>query len=164
MPKLIGGTHSSNDNYNGDCDWAVIDMTEEKAGEILRWMDKAAAFKAENSQFYCFEFWWGFSCYSAAALDDCNPPTFDDGDEFFLFPSAEQPTFEEKEWQSCECYLVQITDDTCQWNCLVKHDTTLISTPLVWRKQVEAWAKGEFDVIPPNYTRPARPGGLAAAE
>lgn len=145
MPKLICHTHSSHDSYNGDCDYMVINMDPSKAKKILYWMDLIAGFK-NSEDVYSIQIWTGHDgCYSSAALSKFEEIEAFEYEDFYPFPPADNSEFEQVEWESTDCHLMEITSCTVQWTCNPKHDTTLISSVISNRKEVETWAKGEFD-------------------
>lgn len=150
MPKYICSTHSSNDNYNGDCDWAVIEMNPAVATRLLAFMNKVAELKALDSQFYSIELWNYFDVYSSSTLDSYDEDTYSNltngervWDNFIPCPFADDP---ELDTERTDCHLVTITTDTLEWSCHPKNDNTVITTAVVDRSEVEAWAKGEFNV------------------
>lgn len=148
MPLFITGTHSSDENYNGNCDWAVLNITQEKARMLLILMNQVQKYKDIDSSFYSCQLWEYFDCYSTSTLRDSLTNEIEDKgyDTFLPFPAGETLNQDGLDTEPTECHLLTVTNDTLEWECLVKDTRILISSSVVYRPQLEAWAKGEWNV------------------
>jgi len=87
--RLVLGTYSSLDDYDADCEYAVVDLTAEMATRILKQMDLAAGLHGANVTLHEMYYW-------------------DDSVEFFAAPK--DPSWEQWLPEDCESMVV-LPDD-----------------------------------------------------
>ena len=70
--KILLGTHSTNSEFNGDCDYAVVDLTPTLVQQIRERVKLARQAGQRDNDLYELYFWGGTAeCYSSALLDAC---------------------------------------------------------------------------------------------
>ena len=70
--QIILNAHSSNEHYNGDCDYAVIDLTPELAEQIRNRVALARQARQQDNDLYELYFWGSpAEFYDYNILDAC---------------------------------------------------------------------------------------------
>ncbi len=116
-------TYSDNENFNGDCDLAYVDMTPEVVDKILARRQLFLGAAAHDDSLWHMEFWsytatWlGFGFPGSDEIEEAM------GDEAFFIETDDCPFNVEVpgEGQVTECDVMGITKSDVQWNCQPKH-------------------------------------------
>lgn len=95
--KFVLGTYSSLDDYDADCEYALVDLTAEMATRILKQMDLAAGLQGANVALHEMYYW-------------------DDSVEFFAAPK--DPGWEQWLPEDCESMVVLPEDVRIPHMCL----------------------------------------------
>jgi hypothetical protein len=139
ITHLIIDTSSSSDDYNGDCDYALVPLSRDYVAELLDRMEIMDQMHRAGKDVWSLECW------------DCGPSylrlnekmeTIRDsyGNLLVEVPRGEpilltaDPQFAEECFQRVECQTVTVTRDEIWWNCIVKHTSVRIETAYVDRK------------------------------
>jgi len=141
ITHLILDTSSTDDNYNGDCDYALVPMSASYVADLLWYMDEAVRLHKADDSVYNLECWDATPSYfrfndRLEVIRDIygdlavNVPR---GDPILL---TEDPKFGEEEFQRVECRTVQVSVDEVWWTAYVKHTSIRIETARVSRKTI----------------------------
>jgi hypothetical protein len=133
ITHLIVDTSSSDEDFNGGCDYCLVEMTAEYVIHLLRHMDKVAGLQQVDEGVYALECWDsspGFFCWNdkleelsdilgnSVVNSSIGEPVLLDAD----------PRFGEEHFQRVECLTVQISEDDVWWTACVKNANTRIET------------------------------------
>jgi len=139
ITHLIMDTSSTDENYNGDCDYALVPMTPSYVADLLWYMDEVVRLHKADDSVYDLECWDSTPSYfrfndRLEVIRDIygdlavNVPR---GDPILL---TEDPKFGEEEFQRVECRTVQVSVDEVWWTAYVKHTNVRIETARVAKK------------------------------
>jgi len=139
ITHLIMDTSSTDDNYNGDCDYAVVPMTASYVADLLWYMDEVVRLHKADDSVYNLECWDATPSYFRLSdrLEEIrdiygdlavNVPR---GEPILL---TEDPKVGEEEFQRVECRTVQASVDEVWWTAYVKHTSVRIETARVSKK------------------------------
>jgi hypothetical protein len=113
ITHLIIDTSSTNDDYNGDCDYCLIPMTVDYILYLLGYMDEVRRMHRADDAVYSLECWDG--SFSFFRFNDKLEELRDvDGNLAVDVPRGEpilltaDPQFKEDDFQRVECQTVQI--------------------------------------------------------
>ena len=126
--KLILKTHSDNEHYNADCDYAMVELTRPLAKLCMRRMALLKKIAKRDKQAY--ELWfWDYHCsfftYFELADEDPESSPFDVEEYMELPDSFEIP---EDSIQTTECDQMVIGDGRVHWCVIPKHSNIYITT------------------------------------
>jgi hypothetical protein len=142
--KLVMSTWSS-DDFNGDCDFAIVDVTSELATKILRRMDIVRRLHLEDVSVRELVFW------------DCTPEFFatpddeelvellpEDGDSYKTLPADRKIPDECFQSTECECLVIDVCGEAVEafWRASPKHVEVTITTTSLPRSFIEQIASG----------------------
>jgi len=139
ITHLIMDTSSTDDNYNGDCDYALVPMSASYVADLLWYMGEVVRLHKADDSVYDIECWDATPSYfrfndRLEEIRDIygdlavNVPR---GDPILL---TEDPKFGEEEFQRVECRTVQVSVDEVWWTAYVKHTNVRIESARVSRK------------------------------
>ena len=139
ITHLIIDTSSTNEDYNGDCDYTLVPMTAAYVADLLGYMAEVVRLHKADDSVYNLECWDATPSYfrfsdRLEAIRDIygdlavNVPR---GDPILL---TEDPKFSEEEFQRVECRTVQVSVDEVWWTAYVKFTNVRIETARVSKK------------------------------
>jgi hypothetical protein len=139
ITHLILDTSSSNEFYDGNCDYCLVPMTAEYALYLLGHMDEVHRLHRADNSFYGIELWdhspayFGYSEKMEGLHDiDGNLATETPPEEPILL--AADPQLSKEQFEHVECQTVQVsTDDVC-WTACVKNSNVRIESAHVEKK------------------------------
>jgi hypothetical protein len=139
ITHLIIDTSSTNEDYNGDCDFALVPLTPDYVADLLWYMAEVERFHRADESIYAIECWDATASYfrwndRLEAIRDIHGDLAIDvprGDPILL---TENPSFGEEEFQRVECQTVQAAEDEVWWTAYVKHTNVRIETARIPRK------------------------------
>lgn len=139
ITHLVIDTSSTDDNYNGDCDLALVPLTPEYVADLLWYMAEAARLHRADDSVYDLECWDATPSYFRFndRLEEIRDIY---GDLAVDVPRGEpilltaDPAFGEEEFQRVECQTVQVSGDEVWWTAYVKHTNVRIETARVSKK------------------------------
>jgi len=139
ITHLIIDTSSTNEDYNGDCDYCLVPMTAEYILYLLGYMDEVSRMHRADNAVYSLECWDGSSLYFQ--FNDRLGEIRDvDGNPAVDVPRGEpilltaDPQFKEDDFQRVECQTVQIISEDVWWAAYVKHTNTRIESAHVEKR------------------------------
>jgi hypothetical protein len=133
ITHLILDTSSTNEDYNGNCDYCLVPMTAEYILYLLGYMDEVGRMHRADDAVYSLECWDGSFSYFQFndKLEDLRDV---DGNLAVDVPRGEpilltaDPQFREDDFQRVECQTVQIISEDVWWTAYVKHTNTRIES------------------------------------
>jgi len=139
ITHLVIDTSSTNEDYNGDCDYTLVPMTAAYVADLLGYMAEVVRLHKADDSVYNLECWDATPSYfrfsdRLEAIRDIygdlavNVPR---GDPILL---TEDPKFSEEEFQRVECRTVQVSVDEVWWTAYVKFTNVRIETARVSKK------------------------------
>jgi len=136
---LILDTLSSDENYNGDCDYALVPMTAIYVADLLWYMDEVVRLHKADDSVYNIECWDATPSYfrlndRLEAIRDIHGDLAVDvprGDPLLL---TADPQFKEDDFQRVDCRTVQVATDEVWWTAYVRHTDVRIETAHVSKK------------------------------
>jgi len=139
ITHLVIDTSSTDENYNGDCDYALVPMTPDYVEDLLWYMSEVARMSRAEESLYSIELWDATPAYFRWNLrletvqDACGDSAADvpRGEPVLL---TADPGFTEEDFQEVECRTVQAAEDEVWWTTYVKHTNVRIETAHVPRK------------------------------
>ena len=139
ITHLVIDTSSTDENYNGDCDFGLIPMDASYAAGLLWTMDEVTRLHRADDSVYDLECWDGTPSYfrfndRLEVIRDIYGDLAVDvprGDPILL---TADPMFGEEEFQRVECRTVQVSVDEVWWTAYVKHTNVRIETARVSKK------------------------------
>jgi hypothetical protein len=139
ITHLVIDTSSTNEDYNGDCDYALVPMTAVYVADLLWYMAEVGRLHRADDSVYDLECWDGTPSYfrfndRLEAIRDIYGDLAVDvprGEPILL---ANDPRFGEEEFQRVECQTVQASVDEVWWTAYVKHTNVRIETARVSKK------------------------------
>lgn len=148
--KLLLVTHSDNEEYNADCDYAIVDLTPEFAQRILERLELYMKWQKDDRDLNQTEFW----CYHATFVSNTlgeHESTIEDivsdlkqlADGVYLLDGHEISNPKE---QATECDQLVFTgrdDALVFFDCYPKHCDFKVATDYLPLALIKAAAKGE---------------------
>ena len=139
ITHLVIDTSSTDENYNGDCDFGLIPMAASYVADLLWYMTEVARLHRADDSVYDIEFWDGTPSYfrfndRLEVIRDIYGDLAVDvprGDPILL---TADPMFGEEEFQRVECQTVQVSVDEVWWTAYVKHTNVRIETARISKK------------------------------
>lgn len=136
--RLLTRTTSNNVDFDGECTYAVIDISESCAVCILSRRELLQMVKAKDSCIHTLKFWDCSAVYYAGlkdllklTFDDCAEEKLEeilqDGHNVLLREDVELP----EESQRTECDQLVIYDTCFYWQCYPKHTSLTITTETI---------------------------------
>ena len=152
---LVTKTHSTNDDYNADCDYCIIAITKEVAETILKRRKAFLKMKETDKDLQKMFFWGGTQeMFHGQGLED--GPSIEADKQYLTEEQAE--LLEDNRWvalpddfkgpedfQRTECDMMVITEDGVWWSSMPKYydGCMYISSESVGYEVIEeALAKG----------------------
>ena len=139
ITHLVIDTSSTDENFSGDCDYALVPMAEYYVADLLWYMDEVARLHRADDSVYNTERWDATPSYFR--LNDRLDAIRDIyGDLAVDVPRGEpvlltaDPGFKEEDFQRVECATVQMSVDEVWWTAYVKHTNVRIETARVSKK------------------------------
>jgi hypothetical protein len=139
ITHLVIDTSSTNEDYNGDCDYCLVPMTAEYILYLLGYMDEVRRMHRADDAVYSLECWDG--SFSYFQFNDKLEELRDvDGNLAVDVPRGEpilltaDPQFREDDFQRVECQTVQIISEDVWWTAYVKHTNTRIESAHVEKR------------------------------
>jgi hypothetical protein len=139
ITHLVIDTSSTNEDYNGDCDYCLVPMTAEYILYLLGYMDEVRRMHRADDAVYSLECWDG--SFSYFQFNDKLEELRDvDGNLVVDVPRGEpilltaDPQFREDDFQRVECQTVQIISEDVWWTAYVKHTNTRIESAHVEKR------------------------------
>ena len=139
ITHLVIDTSSTNEDYNGDCDYALVLMTTDYVEDLLWYMSEAARMRRADECLYSIELWDATPAYFRWNLRLENVQDIY-GDSAADVPRGEpvlltaDPEFDQEDFQEVECRTVQAAEDEVWWTAYVKHTNVRIETAHIPRK------------------------------
>ncbi len=139
ITHLAIDTSSANEDYNGDCDFALVPLTASYVADLLWYMAEVKRLHRADDSVYSLECWDGTPSYfryneRLEAIRDIYGDLAVDvprGDPILL---TADPAFHEDDFQRVECCTVQVSVDDVWWSAYVKHTDVRIETGHIPRK------------------------------
>jgi len=142
VTHLVIDTSSSNEHYNGDCDFALVPLTADYMTQVLGYMNQVAAMHKADQSVYCLECWDYSASYfrSNEKLDQIRDIH---GQRASEVPRGEpilltaDPRFNEGDFQRVDCQTVGISCNEAWWTAYVKNTNVRIETAHVSKACLE---------------------------
>jgi hypothetical protein len=139
ITHLIIDTSSSNEFYDGNCDYCLIQMTTEYILHLLGYMDEIRRLHHADDSVYSIEVWDSSPAYFGfndkfQELRDVDGHLATDvppGEPIIL---AADPQFNEADFQRVECQSVQIVSEDIWWTAYVKNTNIRIESAHIEKK------------------------------
>jgi hypothetical protein len=135
---LFLGTTSSDGDYNGDCDYGVVQVDREYAETLLHLHERFMVLKKarspatlEGSLLRMEYFDNSIRFFSAGAWEPADDagPTPEDGERYAIVGREWQPPDDQE--QRVECRTVHILEDGFRWEASPKHTSVWVQTAKV---------------------------------
>lgn len=151
--KILTDTTSSDENWNGDCDYAIIEINKTQAEHFLGLIAKAQELKETLDHFYQFKC-FDYSVTYLESSDELDETLVDvdgkDAWDTFNADSKENVVIlsDDFDWeveaeQRTECDTICVQEDSVRWDCFVKHTNCRIKTKQLNKELIEKIAKEE---------------------
>jgi hypothetical protein len=139
--RFLANTYSSDENFNGDCDYADIRIYPVIAQQILERRDAFLAQRKRDSQLV-ESYFWDASAIFCKRLDNMPIPgkkadLLAAGYPVRIAQSADLPC----ERQNVECNQMVIGEDGVKWTAIPKHTSVVITTERIAYSEIEKEAK-----------------------
>ena len=139
ITHLVIDTSSTNEDYNGDCDYCLVPMTAAYISYMLNYMDEVRRLHRADNAVYGLECWDAGPRYfryngKLETLRDVDGNIAADvprGEPILL---TADPQFTQEDFQCVECQSVQLLSDDVWWTAYVKHANIRIETAHVEKK------------------------------
>ena len=133
ITHLIVDTSSSDEDFNGGCDYCLVAMTAEYVAYLLGHMNKIAGLHQADEGVYALECWdsspgffrWNDKLEELSDILGNSVINSSIGEPVLL---DADPRFGEEDFQRVECRTVQISEDDVWWTACVKNAGTRIET------------------------------------
>jgi hypothetical protein len=150
--RLVLSTTSSNENYNGDCDYAFVELEKEDIEVLLKYRNlfqyvhdrttydiQPLPSGKKLGSLVTIEFWDNSVQYFSAVqkLPRGKEPAWGTG----ILRVRKEWSPDEDHVQRMECGCVQIWEDHVRWTAIVKHTDTHIETDRVTFEDLEKMLK-----------------------
>jgi hypothetical protein len=147
VTHLVLAVSSSDESFNGDCDLALVCLSEEMIDTLVARLNEVEALKRCDTQtrwgsMYAVEF-WDYDCRffrDTNQVDEMGDAGQEDvrvllgqGDPVRLL---EAPTIEEGEFQAVDCITVMVSPTEVWWTGIVKHTNCHVDTAIVPAKVI----------------------------
>ena len=139
ITHLVIDTSSTDENYNGDCDFALTPMSAAYVADLLWYMAEVGRLHRADEYVYNVEAWDATPKYFRwndrleTIRDIYGDPAIDvpRGDPVLL---TADPEIKEDDFQRVECRTVQASENEVWWTAYVKHTNVRIETARVSKK------------------------------
>jgi len=139
ITHLVIDTSSTDENYNGDCDYALVPMPPGYVEDLLWYMGEVARMRRADECLYSIELWdatpayfrWNLRLETVQDVYGESAADVPRGEPVLL---AADPGFDREDFQEAECRTVQAAEDEVWWTAYVKHTNVRIETAHVPRK------------------------------
>jgi hypothetical protein len=133
ITHLIVDTSSSDEDFNGGCDYCLVEMTAEYVSWLLQHMDRVVWLRKIDSGVYALECWDAGTGFfrdngELTKLIDPGEVNLHSGDSLLL---DVVPKIGEEHFQRVECQTVQIAEDVVWWTAYPKHTNIQIESTRV---------------------------------
>ena len=128
ITHLIVEASSNDEDYSGECDCCLVEMTAKYVAHLLQYMDKVAEMQQADGSVYNLECW------------DSNPRFFCWSEKLDELPESyvgqpnllnADPQFDENDLQRVECQTVRISEDDACWTAGLRHTDISVETDYV---------------------------------
>jgi len=135
--KYVCETSSSDENWNGDCDFVSLEITPEDAQRYLKYREAYEAAEKLAGSVYCLEI-FDYSCQAFHYFDGIDE-LLDAGEEFGQRIQEMAADFEvpEDAYERTECDAVKVMRDGIMFNMFIKHTSVEITTPTFTWERIE---------------------------
>ena len=138
--RLLLDTYSSDENWNGDCDYGFLTVTDTDAAELLHYMDTCARVKEMfGESMYAVEL-WDYRVEYIEYHDALEDLGILDGERVTIIPDSFTPA--DDTCQRTESDTLVIMPDSVHWTANPKYTGVLIETPALGRQFLEEIADG----------------------
>ena len=156
---LVVDTSSSDENYNGDCDFGLIPLTRLYVNELLQYHNLVSFLHRADRHIYNLESWNAAPLYFRdndrfGSLKDVDGQPVGDiprGEPIIL---NHDPEIADDDFQRVECQTVQVSHEEVWWAGYVKHTNIRIETAHISYKVLERVQRR----LPPHEERPRKQG------
>jgi len=139
ITHLVIDTSSTDENYNGDCDFAQVPITPDYVDDLLWYMGEVARMRRADESLYSIELWdataayfrWNLRLENVQDVYGESAADVPRGEPVLL---TDDPGFEREDFQEVECRTVQAAEDEVWWTAYVKHTNVRIETAHLPRK------------------------------
>lgn len=136
--NLVLRTYSSDSEYNGDCDYALIRLTTPVINQVRARVNLAKRLSKRDSSFLCLEYWDHLPQYFKrfdGIEDILEIEKLDDGKPLFV-DDAITMRLSEEDYQRVETSRIVAMPASVYWECRPKHSDWSVETPEVYLKQL----------------------------
>jgi hypothetical protein len=142
ITHLIIDTWSTNDDYNGDCDYALVPLTLQYVSDLLWYMEEVGQLHKVDDNIYALERWDGTPSYfrfneKLETIKDFRGRLAVKVPKGVPILLTADPRFQEEDFQRVDCCTVQVDKNEVWWSAYVKHTNTLITTAPVSRETLQ---------------------------
>lgn len=137
MKTIVLGTRSSDENFNGDCDFAFVKVDKEYAQTLLdlhaKFMEIKKGYGPDTIRggLFAMEFFdRNLSMFSAGAWEPAEDVELPDGSHLYSIVDREWEAPEDSH-QSIGCRTVHVMEDGFLWEASPKHTDIWIETATV---------------------------------
>jgi len=139
ITHLVIDTSSTDEDYNGDCDFALVPMTPDYVEGLLWYMGEVARMCRADDSMYSIELWdatpayfrWNLRLETVQDIYGDSAAEVPRGEPVLL---AADPGFDREDFQEVECRTLQAAEDEVWWTAYVKHTNVRIETAHIPRK------------------------------
>jgi len=139
ITHLVIDTSSTDENFDGDCDFALVPMTPDYVEDLLWYMSEVSRMTRADESLYSIELWDATPVYFRWNL---RLETIQDvyGESATYVPRGEpvllieDPRFAKDNFQEVDCRTVQAGEEEVWWTAYVKHTNVRIETAHVPKK------------------------------
>ena len=136
ITHLIVDTSGSDEDFNGGCDYCLVEMTAEYVSWLLRHTDRVAGLRKIDDSAYVLECWDATSQYfcdndELTKLSDLGEVNLHSGAPLFLDAA---PKIGEEYFQRVEGHGVRISEDGVCWTACPKHTNISVTSTSVRRE------------------------------
>lgn len=146
-------TSSTNDNFNGDCDFARVDMSQALCAKILALHGELVRMRESHPEMNILELcaydyeaqWVSFGFDGADEISE----QLDKGPDFVIEREVSAQGFpvDEKWFQRSECDRLVVTEYCIYWKCYPKHSDPVIESGTVTIKDIQDFKNGLIDAL-----------------
>ena len=145
MTTIISQTVSSNENYNGDGDFALVTITPEDAKRYLKLIALANKLSEDDlgTKLYKLVLWNYDADYVHGGVDFELEEGILGGDDGTI--SDDDPRVAEYKENAVrtECNTISICNDRVYWQCILKYSSVRLESGSVYKNLLEEIAAGE---------------------
>jgi len=157
--KIILSTHSSDPDFNGDCDYAVVELTPELVDRIRRRVELARQAGRQDSDLWEMYFWDGAAeFYDCGLVDACQQAfaadqaaqewlTALEQDGHAFVPPTANLTVCQPQRTECDQMIVRASPSLVEseheiaWTVIAKHSDVYVTTSDLKLTSLEAYLK-----------------------